>query len=269
MGLLLDQVEGSSSPTPGPQWGLDTVANFTTIDSHDHASGSGVQVPTAGINITADLPFNGYGLSLVDHVGFGTSTEALANLYLYSNGTDLYFQDGAGNTVRLTASGSVNAVLAAIAADLNMNGYSIYGLDHLTLITKAETIADLTVYSDGTNLFFKDSTGAAVQLTSSSLINTTQLKVTTPLSTATYTVLATDHVIGINTAQATAVDLPAASAGYGRDIYVKDKAGTANTHNITITPNGADTIDGASTLVISASYGSAHIISTVGGWMVI
>jgi hypothetical protein len=43
--------------------------NLTILDGHNHTSGSGVQVPTAGLNINATLPMNGYNLS-----GAGTIT---------------------------------------------------------------------------------------------------------------------------------------------------------------------------------------------------
>lgn len=65
-----------------------------------------------------------------------------------------------------------------------------------------------------------------------------------------------------------AVNLPASAAGNaGRSIEVKNVTASAN--NITITPNGGNTIDGAATLVIAAARGKAVLRDNgAGDWMV-
>jgi len=65
-----------------------------------------------------------------------------------------------------------------------------------------------------------------------------------------------------------AVNLPAVTAGNeGAEIIVKNV--TASVNAITITPAGADTIDGAATLVINTARGVARIVSNgVSDWMI-
>jgi hypothetical protein len=40
--------------TAGPTYASLVNAAFETVDAHDHTTGKGVQVPTAGININAN-----------------------------------------------------------------------------------------------------------------------------------------------------------------------------------------------------------------------
>jgi hypothetical protein len=86
---------------------------------------------------------------------------------------------------------------------------------------------------------------------------------------ASTTLVANDGIIGVTSTSAPRViTLPAAnSVTPGQPYKVKDESGLAGTNNITITPAGGDTIDGASTLVISANYGRATFYSNgVGQW---
>ncbi len=55
MQLPVDQV----SVTPGPGWASDLEAMKLLLDAHTHVSGQGLPVPTAGLNINANLPLGG------------------------------------------------------------------------------------------------------------------------------------------------------------------------------------------------------------------
>src|SRR4051812_27336791 len=65
----------------------------------------------------------------------------------------------------------------------------------------------------------------------------------------------TDALLLVNVAGVVAVNLPTAASRAGYPLIVKDASGLAHTNNITITPNGAETIEGLATLVISADFG--------------
>ncbi len=85
-------------------------------------------------------------------------------------------------------------------------------------------------------------------------------------SGATYVCTATDEVVVINRASGanTAVTLPS-SPQTGWFVLIKDGKGDANTHNITISA-AAGNIDGSSTYVISASYGSKGFVYNGTQW---
>lgn len=90
------------------------------------------------------------------------------------------------------------------------------------------------------------------------------------VSTTPYIV--TGHGIGllvVTTTLAITIRLPAASGYAGETIYIKDDSGNAGTNNITVTPDGTDTIDDDPSLVIDSDYAGVQIKSNGTGWEVL
>lgn len=83
-----------------------------------------------------------------------------------------------------------------------------------------------------------------------------------------YSATVEDVYIGVtSTAADRTVTLPAAAAcGNGKVFIIKDESGAANTDNITVDANAAETIDGAATKVISTAYGSTRLICNGSNW---
>ena len=111
MGLILPTVGPGGDA--GPTYATLIVDAFTTLDSHNHATGNGAQIGTAGILIDADIGFEGYNLQGIRGVRLNSQTAVLtaaADLrMLYSVNGELYFRDGSGNNVPITAAGGINA----------------------------------------------------------------------------------------------------------------------------------------------------------------
>src|SRR5271170_7092547 len=79
MGIVMPTV--GVDPGPGYATTVDT-ALFVTVDQHNHTAGKGVQVPTAGININADLAFGGFsalGVNIITANGTVSLGLGLAN----------------------------------------------------------------------------------------------------------------------------------------------------------------------------------------------
>lgn len=123
------------------------------------------------------------------------------------------------------------------------------------------------------NLWYVNNAGAGVQITSGSSVvspgsGALSLSV---ISSYPYTILTSDAqaVLGIQTsAAARALTLPAASNAM--TVYIKDIEGAAQGNNITISPDGSDTIDGSSSLVIDTAYACVALISDgVSAWYAI
>lgn len=95
----------------GPNYAINIDNCLSLIDSHDHSSGKGVQITPAGLNINADFPMNNNNLTTVKSIRFQAQSSLPATspnlLCFYTVGNDVYFNDGAGNVVRITQSGSV------------------------------------------------------------------------------------------------------------------------------------------------------------------
>jgi len=109
MSLVLPDV-GS---TIGTTWATYLNTAFSTVDSHDHSTGKGTKITPAGINISSDLTFNTTNNATqvrsvrLANTTFSASGSDLA--CIYAQGNELYYRDGAGNTVQITSGGSVNA----------------------------------------------------------------------------------------------------------------------------------------------------------------
>jgi hypothetical protein len=191
------------STTIGPTWATQLNTAIETIDSHDHTSGKGVQIPTSGLNINASLEFNSNSAVEITFLGLESQGSAPStNLSIYVDGSnDLYYVNGSGTSVQITDG---NALTASTAAAITYKA----------------------------------------------------------ITTTPYTVLSTDtnKALVVDTSSAKTLNLP--SAANAMWLYIKDQDGTAGTNNITISPNGSDTIDGSnSDLVMTENWGSRTMIS--------
>jgi len=93
---------------PGPEWAQDINNSLTIIDSHDHSNGSGVQITPSGLNISSDLTMQGNNLVSTGSVSFLDQAATISGTTaIYSVLGDLYYNDLAGNRIRLTINGSV------------------------------------------------------------------------------------------------------------------------------------------------------------------
>lgn len=111
-------------PTPvvtlGPEWAVELNAALELIDSHNHTSGKGVPVPIAGLNIDANLDFSNFKIFDLFSTQYSPVTVPLtgasnANSVSVSAG-NLYFTNGSGTSVQITAGGSVVSIPAQVQA---------------------------------------------------------------------------------------------------------------------------------------------------------
>ena len=128
------------SSTIGPQWATELNAAISTIDSHDHSSGKGTQVTTAGININANLSFNNNSVTDLGAGTFNNLTSFLTDLNtIYVKDGELYFNDAAGSQVKMTSSGSINVgSLGGISCDYSSTLATISYTDSTKLYTFEE-----------------------------------------------------------------------------------------------------------------------------------
>lgn len=95
----------------GPDWANNYNSCLSILDQHNHSVGSGVQITPNGLNINQDLNFNDTNGTNFRSVRF-QSQGSLLSLgtdlgCLYESNVDLYYNDGSGNQIRLTQSGSI------------------------------------------------------------------------------------------------------------------------------------------------------------------
>ncbi len=99
--------------TPGPDWASDLNSSLTLIDSHDHTPGKGVPITPSGLSINSDLTFNSNNATALRSSRYTPQVAPLALTadkgIVYVSGADLYYNDTAGNQIRLTIGGSPNS----------------------------------------------------------------------------------------------------------------------------------------------------------------
>lgn len=113
------------SVDPGPDYAANVDSCLSILDSHNHTPGYGVQVPTAGININADLTFQSYNAIGLRTTRFNKVSAPLtlgssdvSCLYAVNNvsyGSDLYFNTGLGVTVPIVQNGVLAGTPGSIA----------------------------------------------------------------------------------------------------------------------------------------------------------
>lgn len=96
-----------------------------------------------------------------------------------------------------------------------------------------------------------------------------KVKITT-VADATYNLLVTDYILHVTRTAtgACAITLPTAQTVSGRTIVIKD-TGNANTNNITIATEGAQTIDGGASALLDTDYGTMTLYSDGTNWFTI
>lgn len=129
---------------PSPDWGARLqTALFTTIDAHNHTAGNGALVPTAGLNINADLTFASFNATALRSSRYTSQGAPLAlgtdvGCTYVSNG-ELWYNDLSSRQVQLTNVGNANFKFLAYAERtpaisgnftiLSTDAFSLYYVD--------------------------------------------------------------------------------------------------------------------------------------------
>ncbi len=150
-----------------------------------------------------------------------------------------------------------------------------YFYDSCDLVLVLETVLDTPpAKTDGEQFYIARVRNIASAMTIQDkrieFFSTSSTNVTT-VNAVTYDLLVTDdilHVIYTLTGAVTSLTLPTLQVRSGRSVLIKDAANNANTNNITIDTEGAETIEGAATYVISADGGSVELYSDGSNWFI-
>lgn len=160
------------SVTLGPEWAVEINEALEAVDAHTHTSGSGVQIPTAGLNINAHLDFQGYKAydlfsTQFDPVNVPLTGASNANSVSVSAG-NLYFTNGSGISVQITSGGSVvstpaqveNLQYDTVASNLTIgasDNYVFLAVD--TTSSRTITLPLASSVATGRIYYIKDATG--------------------------------------------------------------------------------------------------------------
>lgn len=152
-------VVGSES---GPQWATDLNACLTIIDQHDHTSGNGVPITPSGLDINSTLTMQGNSLTNAGQVAFSVQSVDPSTLgAFYYKGVDIYFNDGSGNHIRMTQSGSVSGATGTITGLPSGTASASYNAGTFVFQSATNTAASI----DGQNFILRNSTASSNGLT--------------------------------------------------------------------------------------------------------
>lgn len=289
--------------------GLVSTANSTDLAFLDGSGNSAhtgtIRLPDAS-SINVRNHANNADLNLVskdssNNMTFGDSTGSLANTVTFQGGNVVDLT--AGTTLNIT-SGSTNnlnitggiAIYFAVAGSsdpfifqtgstiewqynvaspiFTQVAQQIDSSTHNLTIQAQSAYTSASTHTSGANLVLQGgvSTAAGTGVGGVVAISSGQSVQQLTISASTYTIdthaSTSDYVIFTDSTSNTInITLPIPTAG--RTLIIKDKTGQAATNNITITQHASETIDGASTYIMTIAYESITLCSDSTNWSII
>lgn len=161
--------------------------------------------------------------------------------------------------------------------DFNLNGYNLIGTKSVRFSPQGATLSGALdkgiVYRVNDDLYYNNSSGTPVQITSGGSLASVGSGIISAFSPGSYpyniTTANAQQVIVVDTSSARTLNLPAATNAMF--CMIKDGSGSAQTNNISVVPNGTDTIDGSnSTFLLDYDRVSIGLVSDgVSKWHVV
>lgn len=289
-GIFVDATLGNDSGIRiqgGPSTGLIVNTTGTNNSLFQH-SGSGVNVSISHTGNDSGLDaLTSTGASAADSfikLRAGNAAFDQTLLYLSQAGTGstaigLEMDTGSPNAgwIKLTqsaahASSAGDSVLSVRALSTSTIGQVLYvntfadgGANNPAVLFES-----LTATNDQPVLQISQAgTGYGIEVSGNSHFGGAQVAKVTAVAAASYAILDNDYIIGVNFAGAVTLTLPDPTNVSGKIIIVKDESGAGATNNITIDPFGAELIDGAASLIITANYGAARLYTNGTDWFTI
>lgn len=170
MNMLLPTVQVTLDPT----WASELNDALTNqLDAHDHTTGKGVKVPSAGLNINADLSFQSNDATNLRSVALNNNVSTLPSgdiRCVYASGGNLYYNNNSGIPIQLTTGSSINTGALAlnvwayqsVSTNLtipNNASYIYLGTD--TSSARTITLPAANQVTAGRYFIVKDKTGSA------------------------------------------------------------------------------------------------------------
>lgn len=180
--------------TAGPLYASDLNASLSLIDTHNHTSGNGVQITPAGINVNVAFPMNNNNITTVKSLRLQTQSSPLSASTdigcLYESGVDLYYNDGSGNQIRLTQSGSIVGTSGSIS-NLVSPATASYSSGTSTFVWQSAALTAANM--DAASYILRNSTASSNGLTlNPPLAMATNFSLTLPTTPAAQNIMTLD-----------------------------------------------------------------------------
>ncbi len=268
--------------TAGPTYATQVNAALTVVDQHDHSSGSGVQITPSGLNISSDLSFQSNDAVDLRTARFTAQASALPGTTpdlacLYVVGDNLYYNDGSGNQIAMTASGSIAGAsgnITGLVAPASVV-YTAGGAPNFKFMSTALASADL----DAAQLILRNPvvtatyglTLAAPTLSSNYSITLPALPVATSFMTIDSSGTMTNTIptsLGIDTANIAAGAVTAAKLATDSVTTIKIVDANVTPAKLSFDPATAEVrvaVTATGTLAIPAGVSTIRVLGIGGG----
>ena len=243
VGGVLNIVAGTASLNSGSSVSFIGASNFVELNVSDmnHNTLIGNLAGSTTLTGTHNIGLGYQAASLY------TTTES-SNIIIGNDGTATE-----SHTIRLGTNGSGTG---------QQNRCFIAGIDGVDLSSTARVVTELSnqlgtaVITAGSGITVSTAANAIIISGSGSISYNY-----TAVNSSPYVVLTGDYFISVDSSGgAISIQLPNA-ATIGKSFIIKDRTGSATTHNITITTvGGSVTIDGATTFVMNSAYQSISVL---------
>ena len=246
-----------SMPTSTSEYGVVKIGNFINVTD-------GVISLAQDLSPTADVTFN--KITSTTDIGAGGNIVALGNIAgatVRDNGNRVITSITPTATTGISIT-SLTSSGPAASFTINNTGVTsaVAGTGiSVSSATGAVTIANTGVLSltAGTGISLTASTGnITISSFGADLINVIGV-------TTSYTATLTDEYIGVKSASAVTITLPAGVDG--RVYTIKDEFGQGS-GKITIQPQAGSKVDNANTYIISVPYQSVQVVFRSGNWWI-
>jgi hypothetical protein len=171
--------------TLGPEWANTLNAAFDTIDSHDHTTGKGKKIPTAGFSIDGDFNLNSFALLTANYVKLVNNVSTVSDYTtLYCINGDMYWKNASGVAIQLTSGSTINvAGVGGIGGDYTTSTASVtYSDITKTFLFKQNPTTTADIYSGSLFICETISAGNSVEIQApSALASSYQLTLPTAL----------------------------------------------------------------------------------------
>ena len=172
--------------TSAPDYATQINNNFNTLDSHNHTPGSGAPIPISALDVNSDLSFkDAYSPSSVLSVKFTNNGSPLTTLNsaFVVNG-NLYFKDGSGTNIPITAGGVVNATSTGLSLGTYIAAFNVSGV--LEVRNSGSSPANIRQPIDVREVILRGGTSPTYGLTLQPPTLTSDFSLTLPVQPTSY-----------------------------------------------------------------------------------
>lgn len=235
--------------------GTNIYVSDIIFDQTGGASGNCIWM-SIGFSTMENCYITGYDIGMLL---YSVSYCCIRNIRSWSNTTNFRFDNGYGTKLEgiYPQYGTNQFVIQNVAANYR----------NCTLTDYQSGTAGITGAAGCTFDAFVKIDGYTVGSTNRGNMNLSG-KTNKRTATATdYDILESDYMIGVtSTAAARAIRLMSGTVRAGRTYIVKDESGACSANNITVSTEGAETIDGAASIVMSTDYQTVRLYCDGTNW---